>query len=134
MARATFTLDTESYNKLFDLMKEFQGEAPKTVNDILWNEGGPIINEAIMNLLPVSGRDWKGKPKAAKHSAPFTQENAELSVTIKTKSTYNYLYFPDDGTSTRKHAGEKYFMFGGAEAKQEEIIDLCVASLIEKFR
>lgn len=134
MARATFSLDTESYNKLFEAMKEFEGQAPRTVNEVLWNEGGPIINEAIKNLLPTSNRQWKGKRPAAKSAAPFTQENGELSVTIKTKSAYNYLYFPDDGTSTKKHAGEQYFMFGGAEAKQNEIIDLCIAKLIEKFR
>lgn len=133
MARATFALDTESYNKLFEAMKEFQGEAPRTVNDVLWNEGGPLINEAIINLLPVSGKRWKGKRPAAKNAAPFTQENGELSVTIKTKNAYHYLYFPDDGTSTRKHIGEQYFMFGGAEAEQEKIIDLCVAALIEKL-
>jgi len=134
MARGTFSLDTESYNKLFELMKEFQGEAPKTVNEIFWNEGGPIINEAIINLLPVSGRRWNGKKPAAKSSAPFTQENGELSVTLKTKSAYNYLYFPDDGTNTRKHAGEQYFMFGGAEASQDEIIELCIQKLTEILR
>ena len=133
MARATFSLDTESYNKLFELMKSLQGEAPRTVNDVLWNEGGQLINEAIINLLPVSGKRWKGKRPAASSSAPFTQENGELSVTLKTKSAYNYLYFPDDGTNTKRHAGEQYFMFGGAEAEQDKIIDLCVAALIEKL-
>lgn len=134
MARATFALDTESYNKLFEAMKQYEGQAPRTVNEVLWNEGGPLINDAIINLLPVSNREWVGKKPAAKRSAPFTQENGELSVTIKTKSAYNYLYFPDDGTNTRKHAGEQHFMFGGAEAKQNDIIDLCISALIEKFR
>ena len=133
MARAVFSLDTESYNKLFELMKQFEGQAPRTVNDILWSEGGPLITEAIINLLPTSNRRWKGKKPAAKSSAPFTQENGEFSVTVKTKSAYNYLYFPDDGTNTKRHIGEQYFMFGGADAKQKEIIDLCVAALIEKL-
>lgn len=134
MARASFSLDTDSYNKLFELMKNYQGEAPKTVNEVFWNEGGPIINQSIMNLLPVSGKRWSGKKPAAKSSAPFTQENGELSVTIKTKSAYNYLYFPDDGTNTKRHAGEKYFMFSGAEASQEQIIELCIQKLTEIFR
>ena len=134
MAKATFSLDTESYNKLFELMQEFQGEAPKTVNEVFWNEGGPIINEAIINLLPQSDRKWQGKKTAAKRSAPFTQENGELSVTLKTKNAYHYLYFPDDGTNTKRHAGEKYFMFGGAEASQDEIIEICIRKLLEKLR
>lgn len=133
MARATFSLDTESYNKLFEAMKKYEGQAPKTVNEILWNEGGPLINEAIINLLPVSGKHWSGKKPAAKNAQPFTQVNEELSVTVKTKNAYHYLYFPDDGTNTKQHAGEQYFMFGGAEAKQNEIIDRCVAALIEKL-
>lgn len=133
MSKATFSLDTESYNKLFELMKNLEGTAPKTVNEILWNEGGPLITEEITNLLPVSGRRWIGKKPAAKSSKPFTQENGELSVTVKTKNAYHYLYFPDDGTNTKKHVGEQYFMFGGAEAKQDEIINRCVAALIEKL-
>lgn len=92
-----------------------------------------MITEAIMTLLPESGRKWKGKRKAAKQSAPFMQTNGELSVTVKTKNAYNYLYFPDDGTNTRRHHGEQYFMYGGAEIKQDEIIDRCIAKLIEKF-
>lgn len=133
MARATFNLDTDSYNKLVEVMKDYEGDTERAINEVLWNEGGTLINDAIMNFLPVSGRNWKGKKPAAKSSAPFIQVNENLSVTLKTKSAYNYLYFPDDGTNTRKHIGEQHFMFGGAENQQEEILNRCIAKLTENF-
>lgn len=128
-----FKLDAAEFDRLTERIKEYQGDAENAINEVLWGEGGQRINDAIMELLPSSGRTWRGKPRAAKSAAPFTQENDNLSVTIRTKGTYNYLYFPDDGSTTRKHEGNQQFMFRGAENEQEHIIDLCIAKLINEF-
>lgn len=129
MARSSFSLEAEGYNKLCEVMKAYQGDTEQKINEVLWNEAGMMINDEIMNLLPASGRRWKGKKPAAKSSKPFIQENGNLSVTVKTKKAYNYLYFPDDGTNTRKHVGNQQFMLGGAENKQDEILERCIAKL-----
>ena len=127
-------MDSESYAKLEEIMKSVEGDTENAINEVLWDEGGKLINDAIINLLPISSRTWRGKKKSAKFSVPFRQDNGNLSVTIRTKSAYNYLYFPDDGTNTRKHAGERYFMLGGAEVEQEEILNRCIAKITEKFK
>lgn len=128
-----FKLDAAEFDRLTERIKEYQGDAESVINEVLWGDGGQIINAAIMELLPRSGRTWSGKKKAAKDAAPFTQENDNLSVTIRTKGAYQYLYFPDDGSTTKKHEGNQQFMFRGAENEQEHIIDLCIAELINEF-
>lgn len=128
---AKFTLSNEAFERLENTLKNYEGDAEKRINEVLWNEGGDIIEERINKLLPVSGRTWRGKKKAAKFAEPFTRTQENLAVIVKTKSAYNYLYFPDDGTNTRKHAGEQYFMHGGAIDAQDEIIDRCIVKLTE---
>ena len=56
-----------------------------------------------------------------------------LSVTIRTKNAYHYLYFPDDGSTTRRHHGGQEFMKRGAEKKQSKIIDRIMQGLTSKF-
>lgn len=130
MAREVFALEnTDIYTWLKVLeSQEYVGEA---INDVLWNEGAPLIQESIQRLLPESGRTWRGKKPAAKRAAPFTQQNETLAVTVKTKNAYHYLYFPDDGSTTRKHVGNQQFMLRGAEEQQSEIISRCIARLTE---
>lgn len=134
MARQTFNLNSSAMTRLFELLKNTKGNAEEAINDVLWNEAGTLISDEIISLLPVSGRTWRGKKKSAKYAQPFLQSNDNLSVTVKTKNAYHYLYFPDDGTTTRKHAGEKHFMYGGAEHKQDEIIERCIAKITENFK
>jgi HK97 gp10 family phage protein len=131
MARTTFELDREGFERLESVLKKYEGNAENIINEVLWNEGGEYIEEKITQLLPVSNKHWRGKKRAAKFAEPFMQEQDNLSVTVKTKNAYHYLYFPDDGTNTRKHVGEQYFMFGGATNAQEEIIERCIAKLTE---
>lgn len=128
---AKFTLSSEAFGRLENALKNYEGDAEKKINEVLWNEGGDLIEEKIKLLLPISGREWKGKKKAAKLSEPFVRGQENLAVVVKTKTAYNYLYFPDDGTNTRKHVGEQYFMHGGAISAQDEVIDRCIVKLTE---
>ena len=130
---ATFDLDVSQHERLQRAMQEYGNQAGRTVDDVLHNEGGKLIQEEIMRLLPESGRTWKGKRTAAKRAQPFTQKNESLAVTVKTKSPYHYLYFPDDGTNTKRHRGEQQFMYRGAENQTNRIMDLCINRLIEKW-
>ena len=135
---ASFKLDAREHENLLRAMRLYGDRAGKTVDEVLHNEGGRLIQEEIMRLLPESGRKpWKGKKPAAKRAQPFTQKNESLSVTIRTKSAYHYLYFPDDGSNTKNHVGYKgkprEFMFKGAENQSSRIMDLCINRLIEKW-
>lgn len=137
MASTTFKLDASQVETLQRAMQLYPGLAGREIDDVLHNEGGKLINDEIMRLLPESGRKWKGKKTAAKRAQPFRQFDGSLSVTIATKTAYNYLYFPDDGSNTKHHIGYKgkprEFMYKGAENQTGEIIDRCINRLIQKW-
>lgn len=137
MAGTSIKLDAREIETLQRAIQQYSGDAERTVNDTLHNEGGKLIQEEIMRLLPESGRDWKGKKKAAKRAKPFTQKNENLAVIVRTVPAYGYLYFPDDGTNTKNHIGYKgkprEFMYKGAENQTGKIIDRCIDRLIKKW-
>lgn len=137
MATTTFELDVRQFETLQRAIRQYSGNAERTVNDVLHNEGGKLINDEIMRLLPESGRTWNGKKKAAKQARPFSQKNENLAVTVRTVYAYHYLYFPDDGTNTKNHIGYKgkprEFMYRGAENQTGAIIDRCINRLIERW-
>lgn len=127
------TLDWEDLDRLQQAMKDFQGDTEETINDVLHNEASPLIQESIKRLIPVSGRTWNGKTPPAKTSKSLTDQKGNLSITVKTTKKYQYLYFPDDGTNTRRHAGNQQFFKRGAEAKKGDIVDRCVGRLKNNF-
>lgn len=134
MGRVKLDIFDEGISELAEAIENYPTFAGEVINDVLWNEGAPLIQESIMQLLPESGRKWRGKKPAAKRSAPFTQANGPLAVTVLSKSAYNYLYFPDDGSTTRNHVGNMQFMLRGAEDQQEEILSRCVVRLTQPFQ
>lgn len=132
MASKWLSLDMDMFNRMEEAIKAYSGNAEEVINDVLWNEGGQLIRDEIVRLLPRSGRTWKGKKKAAKDTMPFSQFNDRSGeVLVKTKSAYGYLYFPNDGANTYRHEGGQDFMFRGAENQQEEIINRCITRLTE---
>lgn len=126
-----FELDASALDSLQQAMKEYTGNTEDAVNEILHEQAGPMIQESIRNLIPVSGRTWKGKKKAAKSANSLKTINSNLAVTITTTSNYQYLYFPNDGTSTKNHVGNKQFFAKGTEKVTDEIINLCITRLTE---
>lgn len=73
------------------------------------------------------------KKETGKGIAPFREEQGNLYVVVKTKTPYNYLYFPDDGENTYRHNGNQEFMRRGAEEATEKIIDQCVSALVKEI-
>lgn len=130
---ARFDLDAQAFDSLQLAMARFPKGAEAIINEVLHTEGGPLIEETIRRLMPVSGVKWKGKKPQAKTANSLMQENHNLAVTIRTRKDYHYLYFPDDGTNTRSHHGEKYFFIGGAEEQQHEIVMRCINRLVANF-
>lgn len=128
---AVFRLEAAEFERLEQVMKNFPDEAEKAINEVLHNEGSQLIKESIRNLIPVSGRNWKGKKAPAKTGNSLTDVKENLSITVQTTKNYQYLYFPDDGTNTRRHAGNQQFFLKGAEEQQSTIVDLCINRLTQ---
>ena len=130
---ARFEMDAKEVERLYNTVKNFPGNAEKSINDVFHNDAPPLVSEEIKRLMPVSGKSWKGKAPAAKSAKSLTDETANLSFTVKTTGKYHYLYFPDDGSNTRRHVGNQQFFQHGGENKQSEIVDRCINRIVEDF-
>lgn len=128
-----FSLNISQADKLIDAMKNFQGNSDEVISNVLHNEGGMQIQESIRRLIPVSGKTWAGKKGPAKTSNSLKNVNSPLTVTVKSNKSYQYLYFPDDGTNTRRHVGNQQFFARGADLVADDIVDQCVSKLINNF-
>mgnify|MGYP006346337861 FL=1 len=130
-----FEFDAGSIDDLYEKMVSYGTGSGQIIDKVLRSEGAEEIKKQIARLLPSSGRHWKGKAPAASSAMPgrFDQDNGELSVTIAARGKYHYLYFPDDGSNTREHAGNKHFMLHGAEAAAPKVVEMCVGKLAEAF-
>lgn len=126
-------LDYTAIEQLQKAMQQYQGNTAEAINDVLHNWVGDRAQEEIKRLMPVSGKSWKGKRPGAKGSKSLRNVNGHLSVGIKTTKSYQYLYFPDDGSNTRRHAGNQQFFKRGGEAIQDEIVQRCINRLANDF-
>lgn len=124
-------IDGADLEMMVSSMGRFQsGNTEAIINDVFHNFAGDRAQEEIIRLMPVSR---KKKGTHAKFSKSLRNVNGNLSVTVATAGKYGYLYFPDDGTNTRRHIGNQRFFERGGEAVQEEIINRCITKLIENF-
>ena len=130
---ARFEMDTKEVERLHQAIRNFPGNAEDAINDVFHNEAPPIVSEEIRRLMPTSGKRWNGKAPAAKSAKSLTDETANLSFTVKTTGKYHYLYFPDDGSNTRRHVGDQQFFQRGGEEKQPEIVDRCITRIKTNF-
>lgn len=133
---ARFEMDRRELDRLVNTIKQFPTNAEKSVNSILYEEAPEIIAEEIKLLLPMSGASWKGKKPSAKKANSIrerTNERRNLSIVVGTVSDYHYLYFPDDGTNTYRHVGNRRYFERGGQASSKEIIDRCIARITGDF-
>lgn len=129
MSSLYLRLNTDAVDRFTEALENYEGYAGDAINEVMWNIAGPMIADRIVQLLPRSGKTWRGKPKAAAETMPFFVGKLTLGVAVKNTAKYGYLYFPNDGSTTIKHAGNQQFMWRGAIDCQDEIIDLCTARL-----
>jgi hypothetical protein len=126
-------VDISGVEKLERALKNFTGNAEDAINSVLHNEGGQIIQDEIRSLMPTSGKHWKGKKSPAKTSESLRNTTENLAVWVRSAKSHQYLYFPDDGTNTRRHVGNQQFFRRGAESARDEIIDRCIGKLKTNF-
>lgn len=126
-------LKAEEIAKLEKEMIDFQGDTENVINDVLHNEASTLIQDAVRRLMPVSGETWKGKKPAAQTGKSLMDVQGNLSITVKTSKQYQYLYFPDDGTNTRRHVGNQQFFQRGGESQIDEIKNRCINRLSNAF-
>lgn len=129
------SIKAEEIDSLKELLDKFGEKSYKIVNEVLHSdEAAKVVEDNISALLPFSSRNWKGKSTPASQAQPFRSDNSELlTLIIKTKKKYNYLYFPDDGSNTKNHRGNQHFMKRGGDASVSTIAQLCAAQLMNEL-
>lgn len=122
---ATYSLDYDKVQELQDTIQQYQEGAESKINHYLHGEGYDMFDKAIHNAMPESGRKWKGKKAAAKGAKSLQDKNKgeNLAVTIRATTAYGYLYFPDDGSNTIHHYGNKQFFEKGVESKADKAVN-----------
>lgn len=130
----TMSIRAEDFERLQKALENFPGNSEKAINEVLHGEGGALIQESIRRLIPVSGKTWRGKAAPAKTGNSLMLVPGNLSVTTKSTKRYQYLYFPNDGTNTRRHVGNQQFFPQGVEDVEREVVDRCVDNIIQKFK
>lgn len=128
-----FQINVIEFDRLHHALRNYQGNTEKAINEVLHEEVSPLVQEAIQRLIPVSGKKWKGKKPAAKTAKSLRDIKANVSLTVTTTKNYQYLYFPDDGTSTTRHVGNQQFFQKGGESQQDEIVNRCIRKLVDGF-
>lgn len=135
VSSAVFELSVEEAEKLANAMKAAPEVAEAAINKVLHGEASILIQNSIRNLIPRSGRTWNGKKKEAKVADSLQEKNKDnLKISITTKTAYNYLYFPDDGSTTKRHAGNQHFFKKGVEINESKIVEMCEAEIAKQIQ
>lgn len=129
-----FGMDAASLEAVQDAIRAFPGDAESAINSVMHGEAGPMIYRRINPLINPSGRTFKGHRASAKSSDwPFYDVSENLAVTVKAQGSFGYLYFPDDGSDTRRHAGGQEFFRRGGEQAAQEVVDACLGAISREW-
>ena len=122
MAMQEFGLNMEEFDRLQEKIRVYPQNAERKITEYLHGAGYDRISHSIQNAIPVSDRNTK---RHAKFSNALRDKDtgSNLSVIVSTKQKFHYLYFPDDGSNTLRHAGNQRFFEGGLERVQNEVVN-----------
>lgn len=129
-------VDYDGINQLAERMERFGSGAGQVIQGVYTDFAAGEIKENVLPLVHSSGRTFKGHRQSARSAGPdkvFTQTVKDLTLIVRTNRRFGYLYFPDDGSNTRRHAGNQRFMQRGLDQSTDAIIERCVAALTEEF-
>ena len=128
MSRSIYLED--NFADIEKFLNNYPDEANEVVNDVLRKEAPYIFERKIKAFMPVSDKE---KGTHAKHSKSIKSVNDILEVKMRTEREYGYLYFPDDGSTTVKHRGNKQFFFRGVSSEADTVSMIILNRLIKKF-
>lgn len=121
---------------LSEAMARFGSGAGQAIQEVYEEFAAKEIKENVLPLVHSSGRVFKGHRQGAKSAGPdkvFRHSVNGLDLIVRTNTKFGYLYFPDDGSNTKRHAGRQNFMGRGLEQSVPDIVERCVARLTEEF-
>lgn len=125
-----FEFDYSQLRVLEEKLKRIPSKTEQTLNDVLHKTGVQIVQDNIINKMPISAK----QKKHAKTSKPLKSNNFNLGFEITPKRQFNYLVFPNNalGTSIDNQAQE--FMETGLELSTDDIIEKINQEIDKKIR
>lgn len=126
MSSIDFRINQSDLDSVLDAVQLFPDNSEDAINKYLKETGAPRVNKSISNLIPVSSSN---KKKHAKENNPLTNKIFNLGFAVKSKTAFNYLYFPDQGEGTSSSNDPLNFMENGLNAEYDSIIDGILKSL-----
>ncbi|PFP05604.1 hypothetical protein COJ91_18485 [Bacillus thuringiensis] len=127
---ANFSVDASKFESLQRNIERLPNVAEKIINEDLKSRIAPVMKKSVLGLMPISNR----KKAHAKLYQSINDDNKEnLTLTLKPKSKYRYLVFPDLGLGTSKKKAAKKFMERGVDKKVDYAIEELNKSLIEEI-
>lgn len=130
MANATFELKKEDIERINKAISTFPDNVEVAINTYLSNQGKNKMVNSMENLIPISKRD----KDHAKGSNPFRTDLFNLGLTIRTKTKYNYLYFPQMGEGTSKNKGPNDFMQDGLDSIYDNVVNDMLDAIQNKIK
>ena len=130
---STFSLEDGDFERLLESMQRFGEGASEVINTVIHDSGDEIYRE-IDPLIHPSGRTFRGHTSSAQGSHWQRYDTSEsMAITVSTTASRRYLYFPDDGSNTKRHYGNQQFMLRGAEAAAPVILEKGEQALLAEF-
>ncbi|MCD8152047.1 MAG: hypothetical protein LUD71_03025 [Clostridiales bacterium] len=130
-------IDISGVEELQQRMNQYGSKSGSVIQEYLKVEGFERIASHIPGLIHASGRTWPARKTrsatAAGYNTVFQGITSSLTLTVSTKTRYNYLYFPDDGSNTVHHVGNQQFMLRGAEQATDDIVNGILNRLVAAF-
>lgn len=128
------SLSAREFDRLMAAAQAYPENAEKAINDVLHKQAGPLISQRINPLIHPSGRTFKGhRASAVASDWPRYDIDENLAVSVGTKRRWRYLYFPDDGSNTKNHAGGQHFFLRGAQAASPEVVQRCIDAMTREW-
>lgn len=126
MPKVEFSLKEEDLEKIQEAIMDFGDEAENVINKCLANEVKNTLINSITNFIPVS----KKNKKHAKTSDPLQGDvRNNLTLYIRTKSKFNYLYFPQNAEGQSRNNPPNDFMEKGINNEYDNVINCILDKL-----
>jgi hypothetical protein len=108
-SESTFELDASELDRLMSAAAQWSEVSEAAINKVFKGDGADYIVKCIDALMPKSGRRFKGHTSGVKGTNWSRITPGNLQVTIGAVTKRLYVYFPDDGSNTKRHAGNQHF-------------------------
>lgn len=130
---AEWDVEFKAVDRLADAISDYGVGAGQIVQGVYNDFAAEEIKTNIQQVLPVSGRRFKGHrtgARAAGTARVFQHSVSGLDLIVQTKGQFGYLIFPDEGRGSHNPRAQQ-FMQRGLDNSVDAIVERCIAKLAE---